>query len=1102
MGSKSWREDAIKSKRCKPNLNWINPDIRYLGAEDIKLAYGLKLYHGELIDNVSQTGIGVDTIFANTKADKEQVARINNNVNNINLHDVVIPVGLPDNDKENKILTFPNFAYNSAYYYISDASYDYSSCQLNTPYYAHVKLTETSEQFGDADLVVDTTEYKEGYENYCQFKVFDTGISYMYYCNGAFPFGVGEQSIKLLKAINTKADDTRVDDIDNRLGVVEEDLDIAKETISLLGNNKADKIYVDGELGKKADVSYVDNTAAEVLSIAKQYTDEQDLALGQRIDELQENKAEQSQVDSIAEGLGSVQTELTNKTAYGLGVAGLYNEDNELLKSWNKLIADGDITVSGTIITGNNLTNGGKLIIDSSITSIGSGAFIDATVTNIVIPNSMTSISDSGLAWCESLTSITIPDSVTSIGYRAFESCTSLKSITIPNSVTSIGDAPFWNCTSLTNVKLSNNLININFSFSNCGNLKSLEIPKGITVIPDSTFEGCSSLESVIIPNSVSKIEYGAFIDCNSLADVYFKGTKSQWNNITINNTDGENDYLLNATIHYELTDEVYNKIDSKANKTLNTNDHNKFISDLNYTGSTAERIAFTESGKYIKTGVSVGTVVSLTSLTDYSFNYTIIDCNAGDYFYVNTVGGNLARAWAFIDKDNKLLSKSNENVEYHGELKAPTNAKKLIVNTKCKEFYCYKGRTLKNRIAANETEITSIKNNYANINKINMHDVVIPLGIPDNDKTNQMLTFPNFVYNGIYYYVQNAEMEYVEYELNTPYYVYAELEDVSEQYGNATLSISTNSEGDGKKPYCQFKVFDGNGVSYIFYCNNVFTLGLGDKFRAIDNKFNGLSNTYLKKTDASNTYLKKTDANSTYLKKTDASRKYLKKTDYHYPIVKGYASGSNLIVTDIAPVVHIVKINGAGNSSIVTTGKNILDTTSLYMPLGEAIHYFESEFIPARIMQGDYKLVVNESWEDGLTAYISFYDITQTQIGEEIILDNTPNFHCPYYSDLYGELNGLTTSSVSSIKIKLVYGVNDSDTFTLNSLMLTLQSCSNEYEEYKPHGIYVTDETGLLELSSSNLFTGINLILGADISIEYNRDIGVVLNELLGGTT
>ena len=167
----------------------------------------------------------------------------------------------------------------------------------------------------------------------------------------------------------------------------------------------------------------------------------------------------------------------------------------------------------------NNLTS---ITIPDSVTSIGSEAFYGCTnLTSVTISNGVTSIGDSAFYGCSSLTSVTIPNSVTSIGEYAFNGCDSLTSVTIGNGVTSIGDSAFYGCTKLTNINIPNGVKSIgNDAFSDCTSLTSVTIGNGVTSIGDRAFSGCYHLTSINIPISVTSIGDSVFNACANLTSI------------------------------------------------------------------------------------------------------------------------------------------------------------------------------------------------------------------------------------------------------------------------------------------------------------------------------------------------------------------------------------------------------------------------------------------------------------------------------------------------------------------------------------------------------------------------------------------------------
>ena len=196
----------------------------------------------------------------------------------------------------------------------------------------------------------------------------------------------------------------------------------------------------------------------------------------------------------------------------------------------------------------------------------------------------------------ENIQIVVIENGVTNIGAYAFSDCTNLTSVTIPDSVTSIGDDAFKNCTNLTDVHYSGTkaqwdkvegkdslnsatlhyhcgataddnvywaLVGGTLTISGSGNMRDYSITKlgeissnyakirtavienGVTNVGACTFFGCVDLTSVTVPKSVTKVGTNAFGLCKSLTDVYYTGTKTEWNNV---NGKGS---LYSATLHY-----------------------------------------------------------------------------------------------------------------------------------------------------------------------------------------------------------------------------------------------------------------------------------------------------------------------------------------------------------------------------------------------------------------------------------------------------------------------------------------------------------------------------------------------------------------------
>ena len=209
--------------------------------------------------------------------------------------------------------------------------------------------------------------------------------------------------------------------------------------------------------------------------------------------------------------------------------------------------------------------------IHEGIVNIYSNAFRRCpSLTSIIIPSSVEFIS-SGVFWECSLTKVSIPENVTQIFKDTFHGCYDLKEVNIPNGCTYIGEAAFQGCRSLEKVTFPSGLTTIKaLAFNGCDGLKEITIPgsvkemgvgafsakgiinlkieSGVTCIGLFAFSGCYYLKQITIPMSVTIIEQNAFQSDMDLQDVFYEGSEDDWKKV---NVGGNNEYLLNARMHY-----------------------------------------------------------------------------------------------------------------------------------------------------------------------------------------------------------------------------------------------------------------------------------------------------------------------------------------------------------------------------------------------------------------------------------------------------------------------------------------------------------------------------------------------------------------------
>lgn len=161
------------------------------------------------------------------------------------------------------------------------------------------------------------------------------------------------------------------------------------------------------------------------------------------------------------------------------------------------------------------------LIENTDVETIGAYAFYDynSSMSEVKLGNKLKTIGDSAFANLAA-SSIIIPDSVTTISNSAFYQ-SKLTSVVIEGAPT-IGSSaftPYIGTPYLVNVDLGRTISIGNKAFSQNTLLTNINLPNSIISIDEMAFYN-TGLTSVLIPESVSTIGLGAFAYCRSLSKI------------------------------------------------------------------------------------------------------------------------------------------------------------------------------------------------------------------------------------------------------------------------------------------------------------------------------------------------------------------------------------------------------------------------------------------------------------------------------------------------------------------------------------------------------------------------------------------------------
>ena len=186
-----------------------------------------------------------------------------------------------------------------------------------------------------------------------------------------------------------------------------------------------------------------------------------------------------------------------------------------------------DGTMAGSLFKSSNYLK--EVVLPEGLTAISTSMFQASTVEKVVIPSTVTSIGNNAFYDATALTDVNLPEGLLSIGNYAFQN-SGIENVTLPASLEELGTYVFKGTANLNKVTISEG-IKIT-AISQClfieSGLREINLPEGITEIRAQAFDGCVNLSAIEFPRSLVNIGNKAFAG-SGLINIFIPNTIEAW---------------------------------------------------------------------------------------------------------------------------------------------------------------------------------------------------------------------------------------------------------------------------------------------------------------------------------------------------------------------------------------------------------------------------------------------------------------------------------------------------------------------------------------------------------------------------------------------